>query len=356
MTNCCKIRPTRAPVTCAMLSLAWVLVACTLSATFALIRYKVPATANSRSVRAHSGHTGPTTSDDGGVDLSTLRNVEKDGEWLSKQIKLWLDTEWIIQPIHEKIGRHTCELYVKSRLAQMQDLTDVLMEIGTGLEKISFCDPTGDAYVNAWEVANKASDLLMLRLDRELCNCMGDMSIFNNSDSKTSNDIQISSKRLSEVSSSLSLVFDRYKWMGSFLDGDHDDTAVMAVLALVLGFREDSMKAGNIVYERDVGAYGWQQICESDGIPNLLDTENEKIAERLAADIPEDSEITDVAIEPIVGVEMYRQLTDPTISSAEEKRRVLLAKWLYVHNFVTGDAFPVTETFTPVHLMEEDDV
>ena len=34
----------------------------------------------------------------------------------------------------------------------------------------------GDAFVGAWDVANKVSDLLMVRLDRELCSCAGDLS------------------------------------------------------------------------------------------------------------------------------------------------------------------------------------
>ena len=36
--------------------------------------------------------------------------------------------------------------------------------------------PEGDAFVGAWDVANKVSDLLMVRLDRELCSCAGDLS------------------------------------------------------------------------------------------------------------------------------------------------------------------------------------
>lgn len=34
----------------------------------------------------------------------------------------------------------------------------------------------GEAFVGAWDVANKVSDFLMVRLDRELCSCAGDLS------------------------------------------------------------------------------------------------------------------------------------------------------------------------------------
>ena len=308
-----------------------------------------------RSFKGTGGRLRLSTSDSGedGVSLSVLDNVKGDGDWLASQIQLWLDTEWIKQPVHEKIGRSVSEIYVKGRMAETQDLTDMLMEIGTGLEAVSFDDPEGDAYVNAWDVANKASDLLMLRLDRKLCDCMGDMSIFDNSQSTGA--AGADGNNLMEVATSLSQPFDRYKWMGDFLDGDEDDVIVKAVLALVLGFRPDRTKEGAVIFDSDVGAYGWQELCEGNRIPDLLDPGDEAMARRLEADLPEDAEVTDIAVEPLVGLEMYRQMTNPDIASAEEKHRVLLAKWLYVHNFMTADCFPAVEVFVPVNLQEDED-
>ena len=37
----------------------------------------------------------------------------------------------------------------------------------------------GDAFVGAWDVANIVSDLLMVRLDRELCSCAGNLDKYN---------------------------------------------------------------------------------------------------------------------------------------------------------------------------------
>ena len=51
-----------------------------------------------------------------------------------------------------------------------------MINVGTGLESVKM----GDAFVNAWDVANKVSDLLMIKMDRELCDCAGDMSKFMN--------------------------------------------------------------------------------------------------------------------------------------------------------------------------------
>ena len=53
-----------------------------------------------------------------------------------------------------------------------------MMNVGTGLETVNM----GDAFVNAWDVANKVSDLLMVKMDRELCDCAGDMNKYMTTD------------------------------------------------------------------------------------------------------------------------------------------------------------------------------
>ena len=58
-----------------------------------------------------------------------------------------------------------------------------MINVGTGLESVKM----GDAFVNAWDVANKVSDLLMIKMDRELCDCAGDMSKFMNKEGSDNN-------------------------------------------------------------------------------------------------------------------------------------------------------------------------
>eukprot|EP01036_Dinobryon_divergens_P024218 gene24218-32648_t len=54
------------------------------------------------------------------------------------------------------------------------DLGEMLMDVGTALERFDM----EDAFVNAWDVANKVSDLLMVRMNQEVAPCAGDMSAF----------------------------------------------------------------------------------------------------------------------------------------------------------------------------------
>ena len=290
--------------------------------------------------------------DQGGVSLQKLQNVDEDALWLGSQICFWLDNEWIKQPVHGRIGESVSDIYRKVRRASGADLTDMLMEMGTGLEQISFDDPAGDAYVNAWDVANKVSDLLMLRMDRDLCDCMGDMSIFKETSPST-----LDVESLKEVASDLSPTFQRYKWLGQYLEGEAEPETVRAVLAIVLGWRVDD--TGAISFDSSVSAYGWQQLCIERGdsiLAALADPNDDAMKRRLESDLPEDEEVTSIAIEPLAGVEMYKQMTDPARGATlEERRRVLVAKWLYIQNFITGDDFPASRAFVPTNLKEDDE-
>jgi hypothetical protein len=286
------------------------------------------------------------------VSLVVLDDIETDGEWLASQITKWLDVEWIAQPVHMRIGAGCAQIYKKGRVEGIVDLGEMLIEMGTGLEQVDFDDKTGDAYVNAWDVANKVSDLLMLRMDRDLCACMGDMSIFSRSSTLSS----LSANKLEEVASALASQFERYKWTASFLEGEEDKATIDAVCALMLGYRVDPSSMA-VVYDEAVGAYGWQEECKqaSPEALSLNDASNSDLSQRLQRDIPVDPEVTDIAVEPLAGAEVYKQMNDPLRAGPGDAHRVLLAKWLYVHNFITGDTFPAAEPFVPTNLVNEDD-
>ena len=282
------------------------------------------------------------------VSTSLLYDVNDDARWLGEQITKWLDMEWIKQPVHQKIGDSCKELYIRLRGQRIHDLGEILMEIGTGLEVVSFDDPDGDAYVNAWDVANKCSDLLMVRMNNNICECMGDMNIFEEGDIQVANVVK---EKLEEVRTELSGAFERYKWLARFLDDEEDNSTTMAVLATVLGRRIDS--TGEVVFDKEACAYGWAKECNGEPpVAAMLDAENVEMAKRLSQDVPEDEEVTDIAIEPVVGIEMYRQMRDPITASSWDTRRILLAKWLYVHGFMTEDSFPVKTAFIPQNLVE----
>lgn len=89
-----------------------------------------------------------------------LAQIDSDALHLKHSIASWLDEEYIPQDIHHKLGSHVETHYTALRSEGVHDLGELLIRMGTSLEKIDM----EDAFVNAWDVANKAADLLMSRL------------------------------------------------------------------------------------------------------------------------------------------------------------------------------------------------
>lgn len=107
-----------------------------------------------------------------GIDLSVLDQLEVDGCYLRTAIARWLDEEYIVQPVHAAIGRQVEDIYLRERRSGVTDLGEMLMQVGASLEQFDM----DNAFVNAWDVANRVADFLIVRMDRELCECAGDLS------------------------------------------------------------------------------------------------------------------------------------------------------------------------------------
>lgn len=64
------------------------------------------------------------------------------------------------------------------------------------------------------------------------------------------------------------------------------------------------------------------------------------------------TKLIDIVLEALAGLEMYKMMkanADP-----EVQRRILVGKWLYVHNFL-GDTFPSEVRYIPGHLRDRND-
>jgi hypothetical protein len=96
------------------------------------------------------------------VDLTPLVHVNSDGNYLSSKIAHWLDVEYMPQEIHSKLGKKVHGEYKRLRDAGVNDLGEILIRLGTALEAFDM----ENAFVNGWDVANKASELLISRLDK----------------------------------------------------------------------------------------------------------------------------------------------------------------------------------------------
>lgn len=95
-----------------------------------------------------------------GINLAHLLHHAQVGARLNKSIVAWLDFEYIPQQIHLKLGEKVSSFYQQYRARGVDDLVDVLIQLGSDLEKVDM----EDAFVNAWDIANKASELIMAEL------------------------------------------------------------------------------------------------------------------------------------------------------------------------------------------------
>mmetsp|Transcript_99115 Transcript_99115/g.309149 ORF Transcript_99115/g.309149 Transcript_99115/m.309149 type:complete len:192 (-) Transcript_99115:45-620(-) len=88
--------------------------------------------------------------------------------WLSFVIARYLDEEWIEQPVHKEIGEAVGRLYEKSRAEGDDDLIAVLAALSYGLKDMWSGAGFLEAFEGPVDVANRAAELLMLRLGREV--------------------------------------------------------------------------------------------------------------------------------------------------------------------------------------------
>merc|ERR1719379_1518590 len=103
-------------------------------------------------------------------------------------------------------------------------------------------------------------------------------------------------------------------------------------IALSMGFqvsgnKEEDWNEGNIYQNQEVCPRGWHGLPR---IPDLSVTtpENSFIVQKLLDDLPEDEKSTDIIVESMVGLEMYK-LTKFSVDP-DVQRRYLVGKWLYV--------------------------
>ncbi|DBA74741.1 hypothetical protein WJX79_004155 [Trebouxia sp. C0005] len=96
------------------------------------------------------------------LDTSEL---EAQQEWLAGEIELWLNDEWTKLDVHRALGEATAQAYGKTRLQGSDEIGEVLLGISSELLTFDF----KETFVNAFDVANKAAELLMKGMGREVC-------------------------------------------------------------------------------------------------------------------------------------------------------------------------------------------
>ena len=279
------------------------------------------------------------------LDLQVLPDVQADAAYLRASVKKWLDEEYIVQPIHEKIGLLCGDIYLQARQRGVGDLGEMLLDVGTALEKVPF----ENAFVNCWDVANKVADLLMGQMeqrDRALSAGSGALETLHTPHPfKTASSLALTPAVLLETVQALPSEFSRYSFLQRLLDREVPLQAVAPIAAICLGFR--SVPQGSedavVMQVQEAAAFGWEGLGY---VPDFADLQDEALGRRIALDLPEDLGGVDVAVEAVIGLEIYGQMKRS--GDSDIQRRVLVTQWLYVQNFF--DDFPRSKRFIPKHL------
>lgn len=268
-----------------------------------------------------------------GINLITLTNYNEDSEFLYNSIKNWLNNEYIPLDIHDVIGENVRNIYLNNRKQGILDLGELIINIGTELESIDF----EKAFVNPWDVANKVSDLLILKLDRELCSCANDMKV-----------IKISKygsiQYFNDIIELYSSLFDRYRFCTQFIEEEKSWDELQVLISILFGFRSTGKE---IVQIKELIPIDWEFISL---LPTVEDLKlNENYEKMFLNDLPNDEVSVESVMETLIGLEAFKTIRNG--NNKELQKRVLVISWMFVHGFLEEE-FPLTQRFIPGHKQE----
>ena len=136
---------------------------------------------SSVSLFSSSSNQGSST---GGVESLSLdilgENHELVGDEIATSVQAMLDTEWMPQTIHSKMGQSVKQSYIKVRQNRSSSSNDddndddLIMTIMTTVADdliANWKDYDKDAFVNAWDIANYVSDFLTTKVNGDGCGC-----------------------------------------------------------------------------------------------------------------------------------------------------------------------------------------
>lgn len=97
--------------------------------------------------------------------VTDTTELESQQKWLAVEVQLWLDDEWTQLAVHKDLGEATAQAYGKARLQGTDEIGSVLLSISSDLLAFDF----KETFVNAFDVSNKAVELLMKDMGLEVC-------------------------------------------------------------------------------------------------------------------------------------------------------------------------------------------
>ena len=91
------------------------------------------------------------------MDATPLEGTAQVASKIAATIALKLDADWCEQEDHQRVGGEAGRLYCEARSAGTDDIGQLLVALGNGMQAVDM----GECFVGAWDVANMASDVIM---------------------------------------------------------------------------------------------------------------------------------------------------------------------------------------------------
>ena len=98
-------------------------------------------------------------------------NHDQIGQELADSVQRWLDSEWMPQEVHRRLGEACKQSYVACREAGQDDLMMIMTTTADNLSDKWDDEYNKDAFVGAWDVTNYVSDFLTAKAGIEGCQC-----------------------------------------------------------------------------------------------------------------------------------------------------------------------------------------
>merc|ERR1712194_123995 len=109
-----------------------------------------------------------------GVEAVSLAGLGDDheavGEAMSQSVAAWLDSEWMTQEVHARMGTSVKQSYVTCRCKGIAEVAEIMTQVTDDLYE-HWSEYDADAFVNAWDVGNYVADYLISKSGSETCGC-----------------------------------------------------------------------------------------------------------------------------------------------------------------------------------------
>jgi hypothetical protein len=299
--------------------------------TFRASRWSTACSRSSSSSSSSSLHSTTKTAEQGfggGIQLPDKEQAADYSKFLARAVQLHLDQEWLPQACHEEIGAEVANIYLSSAVERgVTDLNELIMDVGTGLESFDM----GDAFVGAWDVANVVSDFMIAYMGLETAACS--FKLPKGLTAGAAAAVTFTADEAQALSLALDGEFERYRWLGKFMEELVGWEEANRIMAISLGYRP-AAESGEVLDDSAVA-----DVWRSRGTPGAPDFSTElsvlAIAEAQLPQHPDDQEAMEDFLEVVYGEEA-KKMADASIGadSEEYRRRAVVFKWLYNNDFL----------------------